>query len=154
MISKRYIYWIFVSILTIKAINHCISFNINLTNSLPQTVFLVIKDQSIFSGNYLAFYPPTNSIYKDNQSFIKIVAGSSGDIVRDQDGIFYVNNKKIGYAKPFSSKGIPLTKAKTGIIPKGYYFVYSPHPDSFDSRYAEIGLVPQERVIGRAFPLF
>lgn len=153
MISKRYAYLI-VSILTIDTISFCISLNINLTRSLPQTVFLIIKDQSIYRGSYLAFYPPINTIYKTTQSFIKIVGGISGDVVREEQGLFYVNNRKIGYAKSFSSKSIPLTKAKVGVIPKGYYFVYSPHPDSFDSRYAEIGLVPQERIIGRAFPLF
>lgn len=133
--------------------NHVIIL-INTTCSLPQKVFLVIKDKAFNKNEYIAFYAPYNRFYDNEVPFIKKVGGIADDKMTEINRLFYINYQKIGYAKLFSSKGIPLTKAKTGIIPKGYYFVYSPHPDSFDSRYAEIGLVPQERVIGRAFPLF
>ena len=40
-----------------------------------------------------------------------------------------------------------------GAIPPGHYYLHTDHPDSHDSRYAEIGLVPRERILGRALAL-
>ena len=38
----------------------------------------------------------------------------------------------------------------SGIIPPGRFYLHGEHIDSHDSRYDEIGLVPRERVLGRA----
>ena len=38
-------------------------------------------------------------------------------------------------------------------MPPGRFYVHADHVDSHDSRYAEIGLVPRERILGRAVPL-
>ena len=38
-------------------------------------------------------------------------------------------------------------------IPADRYFLHADHPDSHDSRYAEIGLVPRESIRGRAVAL-
>ena len=35
----------------------------------------------------------------------------------------------------------------------GHYYLHADHVDSHDSRYAEIGLVPRERILGRAVAL-
>jgi conjugal transfer pilin signal peptidase TrbI len=40
------------------------------------------------------------------------------------------------------------------MIPQGKYFVWTPHIDSYDSRYDEIGLVDERTIIGVAYPLF
>ena len=40
-----------------------------------------------------------------------------------------------------------------GVIPPDHYYVHADHVDSHDSRYAEIGLVPRERIRGRALAL-
>ena len=34
-----------------------------------------------------------------------------------------------------------------------HYYLHADHVDSHDSRYAEIGPVPRERILGRAFAL-
>ena len=36
---------------------------------------------------------------------------------------------------------------------EGHYFLHADHVDSHDSRYAEIGLVPRARILGRAVAL-
>lgn len=49
-----------------------------------------------------------------------------------------------------TSKGKPLTPLTEHTIPEGYLFVAGDNPQSFDSRYEEFGLVPQEKVYGKA----
>jgi conjugal transfer pilin signal peptidase TrbI len=57
-------------------------------------------------------------------------------------------------AKPRSQTGEPLVLGPTGVIPANHFYVYAPHKDSLDSRFALTGWIPLERVSGRAIPLF
>jgi conjugal transfer pilin signal peptidase TrbI len=41
----------------------------------------------------------------------------------------------------------------TGKIPPSHYYMAAPHPDSLDSRYALVGWIKDEHVIGRAFQI-
>ena len=45
-------------------------------------------------------------------------------------------------------------EAAVGVIPAGHYYVYAPHKDSLDSRYALVGWISEEEIIGRTFSLF
>lgn len=49
-----------------------------------------------------------------------------------------------------TTDGDSLTPLSVKTIPKGYIFVAGDHPRSFDSRYEEFGLVPVEKVWGKA----
>ena len=51
------------------------------------------------------------------------------------------------------SNGRALDAIAPGVIPPGHYYVHADHKDSHDSRYREVGLVPRERIKGRALPL-
>jgi type IV secretory pathway protease TraF len=56
---------------------------------------------------------------------------------------------------PLSIKNIPEGRntqgiIPEGIIPKGYVFVAGDNLNSFDSRYEEFGLVPVEKIWGKA----
>ena len=64
-----------------------------------------------------------------------------------------VNGAPVGVAKTHSRDGRPLAPIAPGTIPPGHFFLFADHPDSHDSRYAEIGLVPRARILGRAKPL-
>jgi signal peptidase I len=46
--------------------------------------------------------------------------------------------------------GDPLTPLSAKIIPEGALFVLGDHPHSFDSRYEEFGLVPVDKIWGKA----
>jgi signal peptidase I len=46
--------------------------------------------------------------------------------------------------------GDPLTPLSAKIIPEGALFVLGDHPRSFDSRYEEFGLVPVDKIWGKA----
>ena len=56
-------------------------------------------------------------------------------------------------AKMHALDGRPLAAIGPGTIPPGHYYLHADHPDSHDSRYAEIGLVPRSRILGRAVAL-
>ena len=49
-----------------------------------------------------------------------------------------------------TEKIIPEGIIPKGIIPPGYVFVAGDNPNSFDSRYEEFGLVPMEKIWGKA----
>lgn len=129
--------------------------NINLTASLPYRVSVADKTARPGRGELLAFTMGTNKRFPPGTVAVKIVGGLSGDAVTmDEDRYFYVNGQRIGRAKPVSRKGEPLALGPTGRIPAGHYFVYTPHLDSYDSRYADIGWIAPEQVVGRASILF
>lgn len=135
-------------------LSQTISIHINLSESLPQKAFLVLKGVSPHKDNYVAFWPTGNGFYSEHRPFIKQVAGEEGSKVSIEDGWFLVDNVFIGKAKSVSKTGVPLEVGPIGQLGKGEYFVYSKHPDSLDSRYANIGWVNETQVLGRAWPLF
>ncbi len=51
---------------------------------------------------------------------------------------------------PLSVKKFSEGRNPEGIIPPGYVFVAGDNPNSFDSRYEEFGLVPMEKIWGKA----
>jgi hypothetical protein len=65
-----------------------------------------------------------------------------------------VSGKQIGVIKGWSKKSEPLSAIHSGIIPGGKFFAYTPHIDSFDSRYQEIGLIDEKDIIGTAILTF
>lgn len=128
---------------------------INGTDSLPGTLYLVFKHENPDTrGNLVAFYPPENRFYPKDMFFIKKAIGMPGDKVTRQGQDFYLNGEYIATAKTHSQSGKLLDPGPTGIIPNDHYFVWTPHPDSYDSRYEDIGWIPKDRVIGRAVRLF
>ncbi len=130
------------------------SFSFNLTNSLNGNMYLVKKRTLPQKGELIAFRIPKNPFYKENMMFIKIVGGVAGDVVARRDNIYYVNGKLIGPWHAKATSGQRLTKGPTGIIPADYYFVYTPHLRSFDSRYGRIGWIHKLKVVGTAVELF
>lgn len=126
----------------------------NVTDSLPGRVYLIVKVQRPAVGDKVAFYPPPTPYYPANVFFTKILIGQAGDVVSHQGRDVFLNGKKIGTALDFdSSRHRPLHMAPAGVIPAGHYFVWTPHPRSYDSRYADIGLVSDAQILGRAYRL-
>ncbi len=86
--------------------------------------------------------------------YLKTVRGVPGmTIAVAEDGTVYLDGVSVGRAKTHALDGRPLEAISPGVILPGYYFLYADHPDSHDSRYAEIGLVPRARILGRAVAL-
>jgi len=85
--------------------------------------------------------------------FGKRVSGVPGDIITEQNRIYFVNGEAVAKAKLESRLGEPLALGPTGRVPKGCYFVTSEHKDGFDSRYAAIGWICGPRILGVGRPI-
>lgn len=170
-------------VVALFTLSHYFTIAVNLTDSLPQKVFLILKQEKTVSrGQFAAFPWEGNRPYPAGLTFIKEVAGVPGDVITmDASREFHVamqpdtnwmipdatgkkrepppvKHRSLGVAKPEGSvgnmKGVPLEAGFTGTIPEGYFYMHAWHKDSLDSRYALLGLVPKEKIVGRAIPLF
>lgn len=127
---------------------------LNVTESLPVRLFLIHRGEQPGRGDYVAFRWLGGGPYPAGATFIKEIAGMSGDVVTQVERDYFVNGHAVGRAKPLSRQGLTLEPGPTGTLPDGAYYVRSPHPDSLDSRYGLTGWVSQAQIIGRAHALF
>lgn len=129
-------------------------FGLNETDSLPHWAFLTnLKDRRPDRGELVAFVAPPNRFYPRGMPFVKRVVGMPGDVIERRGAEVFVAGRSIGLAKATSQDGSALRPGPVGLIPAGRYFVAAPHVNSFDSRYGEIGLVPQSAIVGVAEPI-
>ena len=133
---------------------HCLRLGVNATESLPHSLYLIHKGESIKRGDYVAFRWDGGGPYPAGVTFIKIVAGVPGDTISRINRTYYVNGSFVGTAKPYAKDGQPLALMETGVLKRDEYYVQAPHPDSLDSRYRLSGWIPKDRIIGRAYALF
>ena len=127
---------------------------LNATHSLPGTLYLIERGAPPQRGEHVAFRWSGGGPYPAGVIFIKVLAGQPGDTVTRDGATFIVAGTTLGQAKPTSRRGEPLEPGPTGTLPEGRYFVYAPHPDSLDSRYALTGWIAREQLIGRARAIF
>ena len=126
---------------------------INASPSLPYWAIWLDRTGTPARGDLIVFMPPASPLLTRHFGikplpFSKRVLGVAGDRISEQDGLFSVNGRPVALAKPASRLGEPLALGPTGTIPQGCYFVATEHKDSFDSRYAAIGWICRERVLG------
>ena len=108
--------------------------------------------ESLKIGDRVLFEPP--EALKSRVPYLKTVRGLPGMTVGvAEDGTVRLDGAAVGRAKTRALDGRPLAAIAPGVIPSGHYFLLGRHPDSHDSRYAEIGLVPVDRILGRAIAL-
>ena len=103
-------------------------------------------------GDRVLFEPPDS--LGSPVPYLKTVRGVPGMTVsvRD-DGTVSLDGVALGRAKAQALVGRPLAAIAPSVIPPGHYYLHADHADSHDSRYAEIGLVPRGRILGRAISL-
>ena len=86
--------------------------------------------------------------------YLKTVRGLPGMTVEvGADGTVRLDGVPVGRAKTRALDGRPLAALAGGAIPPGHFYLHADHVDSHDSRYAEIGLVPRARILGRAIAM-
>lgn len=128
---------------------------LNMSDSLPESMYLVVLDSKPTAvGDFVAFEWQRNMFYRRDWTFVKRVAGVAGQKVTLQGRQVFIDGKPVGYAKPRSLRGEPLSPIKEGVIPEGYVYAQAPHPDSLDSRYEVTGLIQTARVVGKAYAIF
>lgn len=138
------------------ATNHALM--INASPSLPYWAIWMSRAGIPQRGDIIVFTPPHSALLKKQfgtrpQPFGKIVSGMPGDLVTREGRTFLVNGRAVATAKPTSRLREPLALGPTGRVPENCYFVTTPHKDGFDSRYAAIGWVCQERILGTGRPI-
>ena len=103
-------------------------------------------------GELVLFEPPDS--VGSRVPWLKAVRGVPGTAVAVRaDGTVLLDGIPAGRAKTRALDGRPLEAVASGTIPPGHFHVHADHVDSHDSRYAEIGLVPRGRILGRAVAL-
>ncbi len=122
-----------------------------LSGSLSEKLFLIGKSKALTVGDFVAFQA---KVLGKDYSLLKIIGGVAGDEITHQNGSVFVNGKPIGHVRQQTSCKKAVTPIAPGIIPAGKIFVYTPHPRSIDSRYAEVGLISLTNVVGRAYAIF
>ncbi len=123
----------------------------NLSHSLPGRMFI---------GTTWTFTPKRGDIVSfDHPMFAapiaKCVVGMAGDRVEIVNGHVVVNRIDRGrvlYKSPRSGKLLRSIQSCT--IPDGYVYVWAPHPESFDSRYQDIGLIHVSSIKERLWCVF
>lgn len=125
----------------------------NGSESLRGLVYLVIVGAQSQRDELIAFYPVPNRFYRNGMYFVKLARGVGGDVIERRGLDFYVNGTHQATAKTRSLQGLPLLPGPEGSLPDGFFWVWTPHPDSFDSRYADVGWIAPDRVLGRAIRL-
>lgn len=147
----------------VSAVSDRYIFALNLTESLPEWVFWVerVTEQGdpamrevidgLGYGDRIAFFvgEGARDHYRPDTVFVKKVRGVAGQVVTvDENRIVHIDGQPVAKAKSESGRGFPLEPIQQGAIPDGKVFVWTPHEDSYDSRYADIGLVDYSRLVG------
>lgn len=134
------------------------AFMVNASESLPNWAFFVSENKVPAKGEYVFFTPPQGELVRrhfgpDQGPFGKQVIGMPGAVVEHRGEWVYVDGKRVAHMKPRSRFGEILHRGPTGVVPEGCYYVGTPHPDGFDSRYAEIGFACRKAILGTGTPI-
>ena len=152
---QRYWRWWLAYVLCIFVFTAFFKVGINVTESLPEKIYLVSKwEKSVVKGQYVSFKWHGGGPYGKDWEFIKIVRGVPGDVVKFEGQKVFINDEFVAEAKTHSKYGQPLVIGPQGLIPAGQFFVFTPHKDSLDSRYALAGWIDEKAVVGRAYGLY
>ncbi|CDZ81954.1 conjugal transfer pilin processing protease TraF [Candidatus Rubidus massiliensis] len=146
--KKKLLFWIFISVFGTFSL--IFGVRVNTSPSLPQTIFILKNRPNKFNyDDYIVFR--VNGFTK---KFVKIIKGLPGDTVTIKENYLYINGENCGYIKSQSDSGKKYHPIQEGTIPDGYLYAYASHPDSFDSRYREFGLVNENAVEEVVCPVF
>ena len=103
-------------------------------------------------GDRVLFDPP--AALDSPVPYLKTVRGVPGMRIEvGEDGTVRLDGEPVGRAKTHALDGRPLAPVAPGTIPPGHFYVHADHADSHDSRYAEVGLAPRGRILGRAIAM-
>jgi conjugal transfer pilin signal peptidase TrbI len=152
---SRKIYWMFSLYFLIgwvvvsqTRLMECLTDSLNNINYV-----LFLKSNTIKRGDIVAIQGHREDHVGNLKKwpYSKRVLGIPGDhIVHNKNGITVIPQESyLLSVLDKTSKGKPLKPISVGIIPEGTLFVAGDNPRSFDSRYAEFGLVPKEKIWGK-----
>ena len=131
---------------------------INRSPSLPHLAIWLEKGAALQKGDILIFAPPSSRLLtrhfgSEPLLFGKYILGMPGQTVSHQGQMVLLDGQPVAARKAHSMRGAVLAAGPEGTIPSSCYFVGSHHKDGFDSRYAAIGFVCKNQIIGRGRPI-
>ncbi len=131
---------------------------LNMSPSLPNTLFVIKLNDRIVQGGYVAYAWHGGGPYPAGMTFVKRVLAGPGDNVTRRGRDYVAGGRTlVGKARGMTGRALfPNEALKEGlnILPPSRYFVAGDHEYSLDSRYSLAGLVHEDEVIGRAYPIF
>jgi conjugal transfer pilin signal peptidase TrbI len=122
---------------------------LNQTPSLPYKLFLSCSSRSPKKYDYVTLHHSSSP-----NLLVKQIIGFPGDQIIQLNEHIFVGHHDCGKALPFTSSGMPISPIEAHTIPEGYLFVHAPHPESFDSRYQEFGLVQLSQLQEVLWPIY
>ncbi len=123
------------------------------SNSLPYKLYFLIKGNNWQKDDLVAIKNFATR-YTQNQHFTKQIVGVAGDLITVVDDYVLVNGIKCAKLKLQTKDHRKLTPIVAQTIPQRYLFVLAAHNDSFDSRYQEFGLVREDYIEGKVYPVW
>lgn len=149
---------------------------------LPYSTWFIIKGEKPGRGDYVSFAGHDIPNFADGVKWVKIMSGMPGDQVRtvtipvleraSNMELLVVNGLPVRkrlqgrvylqtspkdvvfeyrvFEKDTLGRSLPIIDNQT--IPPGHFFVSTPAPRSFDSRYW--GLINEKDILGKAYPIF
>ncbi|MBF2735850.1 MAG: S26 family signal peptidase [Betaproteobacteria bacterium AqS2] len=140
------------SVVAIAAIQERWRLGVNVTDSLPGQVFLIDagrRDGPFVRGEVVAFrFDGSRWGYPADAVWAKRVAGLPGERVAVVGGVVFVAGARVAVLDPGVLARGGVKPLPAGAVPPGMLFVLGASADSFDSRYAEFGFLPEEDVLG------
>lgn len=126
---------------------------INTTESLPNWAFFIDKGKVPSRGDFVVFNPPRTAIITAHfglrpATFAKRALGVPGDLVTRDGNRVRINGEVVAELKPLTTRGERLVPGPTGRVPEHCYYLGTAHKDGLDSRYADIGFVCMDRIVG------
>jgi conjugal transfer pilin signal peptidase TrbI len=143
--TPRLIVTVLMTFLSIGVLTDRVQLLINTSSSLPNRYFLHLPKIKPVKGDITTYE------HQSGQRLIKKIMGVEGDVISyDVHGFVWVGTTKIGKPHPSNRRGDILHAISPGMIPKDHVFLYTPHDESLDSRYADVGLVYIKHLHGKA----
>lgn len=136
-------------------LSHHLGYAINHSESLPHKFYVVLKKNKYIQfkrGDHIVFKAPENFPMKVD--LLKKVYGEPGDSIEKIGDDFVINKITKLLFQNYDSKNRPLLPGPVGILPRDHFFVATNHPQSYDSRYKNVGWIKKEDIIGLAYPVW
>lgn len=143
--------------LLLGALLFVLPFNSNIliaqSDSLPYKLYFLVKGDNWKKGDLVAI-KNFHTKHTKNQHFTKKIVGVAGDVVTIEGKHVLVNGVKHAQLKNKTKNNKKLTPMIAQTIPQQHFFVIATHKDSFDSRYQEFGLVRENYIEGKVYPIW
>lgn len=148
-ILKSLIFNLILMLFTGWLLLHHTQLQLCLTPSLDGVRFLVFQKVTPIKKGDIVAIQGHDYKHLGIQPYAKRVIGFAGDLITKEQNAIKIGSRTLPLIEK-TKEGYSLTPTREAIVPEGYLFVAGDHPRSIDSRYEEFGLVPVEKVWGKA----